>query len=169
MFRFWDFFCKLPAIFVFFPHNLTAQKKKELERMKKTATYFTIFCFATFFLWGCTQSHNQSLCQVVTAVDISCQEEDVPIRRHYTQTQKMEAVLLYLRLIKPLGKPAIDPESLPDAEFQITVHLSDGTQKVYYQKDHRYFAKEHRLWQSIDPEQASGLYSLMRRLPSDKL
>ena len=79
----------------------------------------------------------------------------------------MEWVLIYLRLLKPLGKPDSDPDSLEKDIYEITVHLSDGSKRFYRQKAHRYFSKENRPWQSINPEYAAGLYSLMQHLPSD--
>jgi hypothetical protein len=89
------------------------------------------------------------------------------IQRHYTDSQKMEYVLLYLRLLKPFGKPDTDPDQLDKDVYQITVHLSDGDRRIYRQKAHKYFSWDSRPWQKIDPAQASGLYALMEHLPSD--
>ena len=137
--------------------------------MKKIIKLFVLFCFCAFIISGCSKNDTPAnpLCRVVTRVDISCQHENILIQRHYTQNEKMESVLLYLRLLKPLGKPQTDPDSIDAEIFEITVHLSDGKQRIYRQKAHRYFSQQTRPWETIDPQQASMLYSIMRHLPSD--
>ena len=137
--------------------------------MKKAIQLFTLFCLSIVSMCGCAQTEATPLCRVVTSVDISCQQEDVLISRHYTNMEKMENVLLYLRLLKPGRKPQTDPEELDADVYEITVSLSDGEKKTYRQKDHRYLAEGDRPWQTIDPEQAAGLYRLMRQQPSDSV
>lgn len=139
--------------------------------MKKTAKFFILFCFSAIILSGCNRHDTsaQPLSRVVTQVDIICRREHMLIQRHYTDTQKIESVLLYLRLLKPLGRPETDPDTVDRDIFEITVHLSDGNKRIYRQKAHRYFSKESRPWEIIDPKQAYWLYDLMARLPSDDL
>lgn len=137
--------------------------------MKKFIKLLILFCFSALILSGCNANDPKQapLCRVVTQVDISCRKEHMLISRHYTDMKKMESVLLYLRLLDPQGRPDTDPGSLNKEVYQITVHLSDGKQRIYRQKAHRYFSRDNGSWRVIDPEKASGLYTLMRRLPSD--
>ncbi|MBQ8359889.1 MAG: hypothetical protein IJX37_08330 [Oscillospiraceae bacterium] len=137
--------------------------------MKKAIKLFLLFCFSTIILSGCVANDTpqKPLCRVVTQVDISCRREHMLMQRHYTNPEKMEYVLLYLRLLKPLGKPDTDPEQIHKDVYEITVHLSDGSKRLYKQKAHRYFSRESRPWELIDPAQAAGLYRLMEKLPSD--
>ena len=79
----------------------------------------------------------------------------------------MEKFLLYLRLLKTEGTPIRDPETVDADVYNITVQLSDGRQKRYRQKDHRYWSCQTQPWQTIDPAQASELYRLMRNVPED--
>ena len=81
----------------------------------------------------------------------------------------MGSVLIYLRLLKPFGKPEKDPDTVDADIYEITVQLSDGNKRVYRQKAHRYFSRGQQQWERIDPERAAGLYTLMRQLPSDAL
>lgn len=134
--------------------------------MKKKINLFIVLSIAAFCMCGC-QGNQRPLCRVVTQVDIACDHEGIPIRRHYTDTEKMEAVLLHLRLLRPSGAPAIDPEALDADVYEITVSLSDGQQRIYQQKDHRYFRKGTSGWQCIAPERASRLYTLLRQYQSD--
>lgn len=136
--------------------------------MKKRWNWIWALCFWMLILSGCQQKEPPTACRVVTQVDIFCQHEDVQIRRHYTQPQKMEYVLLYLRLLEPQGVPQIDPEQVDADVYEITVKLSDGETKVYRQKDHRYFSEGTQPWQAIDPEQASLFYRLLGQIPSDE-
>lgn len=137
--------------------------------VKKFIKLFFLFCFSAIIIPGCGKNDAQPkpLTRVVTRVDISCQKENMLIERHYTDSRKMEYVLLYLRLLKPLGKPDTDPDQLDKDIYEITVSLSDGSQKNYRQKAHKYFSWESRPWQKISPAKASGLYALMQHLPSD--
>lgn len=136
--------------------------------MKKAIKILILLCFSVFLLCGCGQdTPAKPLCRVVTGVDISFRHEDMHLQRHYTDTQKMESVLLYLRLLKPLGKPESIPETADRDVYEITVHLSDGDTRIFRQKAHRYLSVPDRPWQLIDPGQAVGLYQLMRHYPSD--
>lgn len=136
--------------------------------MKKIITHFVLFCFTALTLSGCGKTSVPApRCRVVTRVDIACRQEDLLIQRHYTSTEKMESVLLYLRILDPTGEPDIDPDSIKKDIYEITVHLSDGKKRIYRQKAHRYFSQDFRPWKRIDPAQAAGLYTLMRTLQSD--
>lgn len=134
--------------------------------MKKKISLLIALCLVIATMWGC-QRTKRPLCRVVTQVDITCDHDGLPIRRHYTETEKMEAVLLYLRLLRPSGPPITDPDTIDADIYEITVSLSDGQQRIYRQKDHRYFRDALNGWQNISPERASGLYSLMRHYESD--
>lgn len=137
--------------------------------MKKAVKMFLICCLSAIIMCGCGVNHAPPapLCRVVTQVDISCRTKHMLIQRHYTNPDKMEYVLLYLRLLNPRGKPDTDPDQINKDVYEITVHLSDGSKKLYRQKAHRYFSRDSRPWETIDPAQAAGLYLLMQKLPSD--
>ena len=137
--------------------------------MKRFLQFLLLSGICVFLLCGCEAKRNAPIFRVVTGVEITCQHEDVQIHRTYTDMQKMEYVLLYLRLLKPLGKPKTDPGAINADVYEITLQLSDGSQKVYKQKDHRYLATDATPWQEIAPEQAEGLYRLMRKIPDDRI
>ena len=124
-----------------------------------------LLLFLTVFLCGCQRKRIQ--CRYVTQVDIHCDHEGTPIVRSYTTEDKMGAVLMYLRLLQFSGAPSLDPDTVPADVYQISVTLSDGSRRVYSQKDHRYFRKPTSGWQNISPVQAAELYALMRHFESD--
>ena len=120
------------------------------------------------FLFGCqSKAQDQALCRVVTQVDIVCQSNGETIQRHYTDEDKMRAVLLYLRLLRIGRPPEIDPDAISADIYEITVTLSDGTKKTYTQKAHQYFKKGSEGWLSISPTQAADLYRLIWFYDSD--
>ncbi len=132
--------------------------------MKKYTVF--LFCIIGSLLFGgfAGPKRNTPLCRVVTRVDIRCDEESL---RTYTDTEKIEAVLLYLRLLDPLRPAKAAPEQFPNGEFQIQLTFSQGENRVFRQKAHRFFARDNAPWQTMDPRQATGLYTLILALPSD--
>lgn len=135
--------------------------------MKKYLKISLFLCFLMFLLPGCGKFSDKPHYRVVTGVDISFQHEDALLTRHYTQTEKVESVLMYLRLLKPLNKPQVPPELSNDDIYRITLYLSDGVTKDFYQAQHRYLIRPDKRFTMIDPGQASELYRLMRYYPSD--
>ena len=107
-----------------------------------------------------------SVFRAVTHVDIITEHNRELIRRHYSTPEKMRPVLLYLRLLKPYGKPVEVDEAAGDV-YLISISLSDGTRHYYRQASHKYLSKENGPWKSIDPGQAAQLYNILRKLPSD--
>lgn len=137
--------------------------------MKKHVGIAAFLFSGLLFFSGCRKENTRTFSHLVTAVDITCQYQDVQIARHYTQQQKMEYVLLYLRLLEPAHRPCETAGENWEDVYEIRLSLGDGNQRLYRQRAHRYLAVDGRPWQTIDPEKAEGLYRLMRRLPSDSL
>ncbi len=137
--------------------------------MKQKYLLAFFLCFVCAFLPGCNRNaaSKAPLCRVVTQVDITGQEKDVQIYRHYTDEQKIQWVLIYLRTLKPSVRPQSPPADSKNSRYQITVTFSDGNQKIFRQAAHRYYAPDSRPWYAINPAQAAGLYTLLRAFPSD--
>ena len=134
--------------------------------MKKKTAFIFLLWITVLLLWGCGKEPRQQ-CRYVTQIDITCDHDGLQIHRLYKDTEKMEAMLLYLRLLHPGGPPATDPDIVDADIYEIKVSLSDGTQHLYSQKDHRYFRREQMGWQSISAEKAAQLYTLLRHYQSD--
>ena len=136
--------------------------------MKKKILLFVFVLFSALSLTGCSNVHaKKPQYRVVTGVDISCRHRDVIIQRHYTDSEKMESVLNYLRFAVDGKKPERDPNSVDAEVFQIRVQLSDGQSHIYEQKDHRYFRKYQQGWTALDPMHAAKLYALLRQYEND--
>ena len=133
--------------------------------MKKAVKLWCLLFSCILLLSGCAKKETSAY-RVVTAVDISFRYEDMLLQRHYTQSDKVESVLLYLRLLKPLGKTTVPTGNDRDL-YHITVLFSDGSTKQYQQRAHRFLNRREHIWEIIDPGYAANLYALMRHYPSD--
>ena len=137
--------------------------------MKKKIFACIFLCFFCAVLPGCGKKAAQKtpLCRVVTQVEITGQEKDVQFYRKYTSEEKTKWLLLYLNAVDPDIRPAAPPTEPLRSHYQITLTFSDGKHKIFQQVAHRFFREESRPWRSFSPAQASGLYTLLRKLPSD--
>ncbi len=134
--------------------------------MKRIAKLFVLVWFSMLMLCGCNPKRRQPVYRAVTQVDIVTEYKDQLIHRHYSTPEKTRPILLYLRLLKPHGKPVQVDEAADDV-YLISISLTDGERHYYRQAAHRYLAKENGPFKSIDPGQAARLYSILRELPSD--
>ena len=172
---FWNNCTELSCFAPFTAHIMHPQahdKNKEPKGavdVKKAVKSFLLFCFALIIMSACSNTNTsaQPSERIVTRVDVLCRQDQTEISRQYTHDEKIESVLLYLRLLHP-QKPA---DTLPELSnydiYEITVYLSGGKKRVYRQTGHRYFSTDYKPWQTIDPEDAHKLYTLLRQLPGD--
>ncbi len=86
----------------------------------------------------------------------------------YTQPQKMETILYYLRSLEDLGSADTDPERIMGDRFKITVIYSDGSRRLYRQQADRFLSRDDRPWRTVDPQKAALLYPLLVSMPPDQ-
>ena len=134
--------------------------------MKKT---ICIICLMlSMLLSGCRgQDPAQSVSRVVTDITVTCSNGPVTFQRHYTSSEKMRAILNYLRWIDPYGIPKEDPEQIEGSLFHIVMRFSDGSEKVYLQKADRYMQIDGANWMAIDPQKALTLSQMVGEMKSD--
>lgn len=122
-------------------------------------------------LSGCSRwtpsAADEPLYRVVTGVSVTYENDAVRIVRQYTDSEKMRAILNYLRLIHPYGRPAEDPEQVEGSLFSIVLSYSDGGQKTYLQKADRFMRVDNGEWKRIDPNQALQLGELVGQMAGD--
>lgn len=134
--------------------------------MKKLGKLCIVFSFVLLILSGCNKNHSKpAIYRAVTQVDIVTHHREGLVHRRYTSAEKMRSVLMYLRLVKPIGKPTKLPEETD--VFLIAVTLSDGQTHYYRQARHQYFSVGNGDWREIEPEAAGKLYKIMAEQPSD--
>ena len=160
------------CIFSAFPSNIqTFLVHPTFERgdtLKRLISFLMLALLLFPLAFGCRQKDQPSF-RFVTQLDIYFQYNDIHLQRHYTTDEKIEAVLLYMRLLHTEDAPVTDPEAITSDTYTITVSFSDGSQQTHIQKAHRYFRRHGSGWQTIQPRQAAQLYALMRHYPSDSM
>lgn len=107
--------------------------------------------------------------RLVTQIDVTCQYGQAQLNRRYTASDKMELVLLYLRLLQRGSATDTDPEQLSGIHYKIVLHYADGKQRIYHQQSDRYLSENFKPWVQIDPEYAQKLMWLLLETPSDSL
>ena len=133
--------------------------------------FILLFLGLTLLLGGCSKwtpsAADEPLCHVVTGVSVTYQNGAVRLDRQYTDSEKMRAILNYLRIIHPYGRPEEDPEQVEGSQFSIVLSYSDGGQKTYLQKADKYMRIDDGQWQRIDPNRALQLGELVGQMASD--
>ena len=138
--------------------------------MRKSLMLLLIFLS---LLSGCSRVHTpeeqETGLRMVVQIDVSCSQDGESIHRSYTSEDKMEAMLLYLRLLKPLGPAQTDPEELLGPANEIVVRFSNGQQRIYRLRADRFLSTDSHPWQSVDQVHAQELYKLVILMSSDVL
>ena len=105
--------------------------------------------------------------RVVTQIDVVYHKHPIVSDGSFTNPEKMQKIMYYLRRISPYGKPLDDPEQIQGSDFYITLRYSDNTQKVYQQRDDRFMRVNGGPWKRIDPKRAMMLSRILGTLESD--
>ena len=140
------------------------QSRKKLHRL------FTVAALALFLLSGCGNhsiNTTEPSCRVITGVTVTYRNGNLSAEKYYTASDKMRAILNYLRWIDPYGPPEEDPETAIGSSFHITLQYSDGCQKDYLQKADRYMQIDGGSWKKIDPQKAITLSQILGQMESD--
>ena len=141
--------------------------------MRRFWSVFVSLLLIASLLVGCSRkaptTQRPSGGRVVTQVDVTCKKDQSAWRWQYTDQSKMEAILLYLRLLRRGGDAQVDPQRVEGDHYEILLHYSDGGSRVYYQHAEKYLSDNYKPWQTIDPNQAKDLFPLLQSMPSDVL
>ena len=130
---------------------------------------FLCLAAVLLLLGGCRHYSNPSMERsLVTKIIITGETEDGSFRLYYDSPEKMRLVLLYIRSVGRGFQAQEDPTALEGSSICITTVSADDTQKVYRQKDDRFFQIGTGAWQELDPEKGRTLWELLRQLPSDQ-
>lgn len=135
-----------------------------MVKSRKICTVIAL-CFA---LCGCQKDVPQKP-RLVTGVHISGIHQDAPVDVFYSQPEKMETILYYLRTLEDLGKPDTDPERIKGDRFKISLQYSDGSHQLYRQQADRFLSRNDHPWYKVDPRKASLLYPLLQSMAADQV
>lgn len=137
--------------------------------MKRSIRIFCLFCTICVILCGCGQKHTQNSGSggVATRVDIHGISREGTVSRFYNQPAKIEAVLIYLRLLHPRGPVKLPTATAAQEHYEIVVHLSDGSRRIHRQFADSYATTDRGWWGTIDPHYGQQLSKLIHHIPSD--
>ena len=132
--------------------------------------YFSLLLIFLLFS-GCSRvvDDRESALRMVVQIDVSCSQDGESIHRSYTSENKMEAMLLYLRLLKSQGPAKTDPEQLIGPACEIVVRFSNGQRRIYRLRADRFLSTDSHPWQSVDQTHAQKLYKLVMLMNSDQI
>ncbi len=106
--------------------------------------------------------------RVVTEIHVFYENGPIRTQRHYFTSEKMQAVLNYLRLLNPYGVATESPNSVSGSNFDIVLTYSDGGEKRYRQHADRYLQEGNGQWRQIDPKKALELSRILSQMESDQ-
>lgn len=137
--------------------------------MKKSVFGISVILSILLLLAGCrsTPEPTEAACRIVTQISVTYDNGPIHLRREYSSTEKMRAILHYLRWIDPYGTPSEDPEMAQGSTFRIVVLCANGSEKIYLQKADRFMQIDGAPWQTIDPERAITLSQMVAEMESD--
>lgn len=128
---------------------------------------FIVLCVS--LLSGCGKSAPKTdRPSVVTLVEVSVSQGGRVVHYRYSQEDKMQAVLYYLRSLQPSRSAPIEAETFRTDAYRICLTMSDGGQRVYHQLYDEYLQKDNGPWQRVDQARASSLPQLLKLIPSDE-
>jgi len=136
--------------------------------MRRCFSVILFFCFLSGCTYYAPPGENHPV-RVVTRIDVSATQDGQLLQYHYTDTDKMETILQYLRNLKPDRSAPITPDTFRTDAYEIRLTLSDGSQTIYYQIYDEYLQKNGGPWQSIDSTKGAAIQQLLLILPSDSL
>lgn len=122
------------------------------------------------FLTGCCRilwQKDTAPYRIVTQVHIVYQNESMETSQDFFQEESIRHILDYLRYIDPYGIPKEDPEQVQSRIFQITLIYSDGSRRIYEQRDDQYLRINGGDWKRIDPQKALYLSGLLAMMVND--
>lgn len=128
-----------------------------------------LLCIATLLLCAGCRSHNKDTesWPVVSEITVTCEQGGNVTRQIYTSQWKMRQILNCIRTLGQKFTPAVDPDTLSDRTYSITLTHTDGSQRIYQTKADRYIRVSRGPWQQADPEKISELHLLLQGLPGD--
>ena len=137
--------------------------------MKRLTACLYLAVLSLFVFSGCSQNEQAEPIpdRIVTGIDIYCQKPTCTVTRHYTQPEKIEAVLTYLRLLRPIGPVTPTEEARQGDLYEIVVHLNNGSHRIHRQQADSFAITRRPFWGAIDKQLGNKLPFLMALLPSD--
>ena len=132
--------------------------------MKKFCKIFPfILCL---LLTGC-HAPQSARSKLVTEISMEVRQEQTILRRKYTDPQKMETILSYLRAMEGRAHNHSAPERYAGPRYRIELHYSDGSTGYIFQHANRFLSRDFQPWQEINTAHATFLLPLIESMETD--
>ena len=133
-----------------------------------TAKKFFLLCMIALLCTGCRPKDTaDGSFPVVSEITVTCEQGGTLTRQVYTTQWKMRQILNSLRVLGQQSTPSIDPETLTERIYCITLYHTDGSQRIYQTRPDRFIRTERGPWKQADPKKVSELHLLLQHLPGD--
>ena len=117
-------------------------------------------------LTGChTPSTEKS--KLVTEISVEVRQGTDILRRRYTDPQKMEVILSYLRGMEGHDHSCSAPERYAGPRCRMELHYSDGSTGYVFQHADRFLSRDFQPWQELNTAHAAFLLPLIKNMASD--
>ena len=134
------------------------------RRFISMCLFFFLFML---MLTGCADAQMKTYVpRLVIKIDIDACQENTVYTQSVTDSKRMSVVLNYLRMLDAYTVVPIESETFRADVFRITVHFSDGSQKIYHQLYNQYLQVDNSNWKKIDPKHGSRLSEIINSLYS---
>ena len=128
-----------------------------------------LFLICALMLCACGQKTPQGpSSSVVRQIIVTAEGREYFLRRFYNTDEKMEPILLALRMLYPNFTAQENVEAMHLPVLCITLKCSDGSEKLYRLKDVRYLQSGTGQWRQIDTGKAAHLWRLVWDTPDDE-
>lgn len=131
---------------------------------------WTILLLTVLLLAGCTRidQTQPDRPRVVTRIQASYHSDTIKLQRTYTDAEKMQAVLTYLRCLDVSGPAESPPADGEMPQGHVRLYYSDDTYKDYYQRSDRYLQINGGPWQNISLDRGREFPILLGLMESDQ-
>ncbi len=105
--------------------------------------------------------------KLVTEMSVEVRKDHETLRRRYTDPQKLETVLSYLRALEGHDHSCTDPERYAGPQYRIKLRYSDGSTSYVFQHADRFLSRDFHPWQEVDSDHAAFLLPLLKNMQGD--
>lgn len=119
-------------------------------------------------LVGCKKPDRPTDNRFVSAVTVELVRPQQIRKWTFTEPQKMEVILYYLRSFDKKTPATSDPERYAGDQYRIELTYTDGSSRRIYQRSDRFLSESFGPWQNVDSRKGKLLYPLLENLRSDE-
>ena len=111
--------------------------------------------------------HGPSTSPIVRQIVATEEGSDYFLRRYYDTGEKMQAILIALRALRPKFDADVDVQALRKPTLCLTLRCSDGSEQLYRLKGNFYLQIGTGPWKKVDSGRAGELWRLLWEMESD--